>query len=136
MSFAQVLLTNVTANQDTNDEILSMLELEQNQELQYHVYEVAYKHKRIFCCLSGGVIENNEIQFTAVGLAAFEALTNIIAQQPPEYFAEQIDLNTGDLATQIEEVFERVPNDARVCFVDDINGKLREELGKYFTLVH
>jgi len=136
MSFYQSLVTNVTANQDTNAAILDILELEQGQEVQYHVYEVAYKEKRIFCCLSGGVIENNEIQFTPVGLGAFEAMTNITAEQEPEYFAEHIVVEGGNLSAQIEEVFERVPNDARVCFVGDINGELKDELGRYFTLLH
>ena len=136
MSFNQSLVTNVTANQDTNAAILEMLELAQDQVVQYHVYEVAYKAKRIFCCLSGGVIENNEIQFTPVGLGAFEAMTNIYTEREPEYFAEQIVIAGGNLSAQIEEVFERVPNDARVCFVGDINGELKAELGKYFTLLH
>ena len=108
----------------------------QDQVVQYHVYEVVYKQKRIYCCLSGGVIENNEIQFTAVGLGAFEAMTNISTDQSPEYYAEPIETQSGDISAQIEEVFERVPNDARVCFVGDINGELKHELGKYFTLLH
>jgi len=138
MSFAQVLLTNVTANQDTNLAILEMLDLQQadEKEIQYHVYEVSYEGKKIFCCLSGGVIENNEIQFTPVGLAAFEAMTNIEAEQDAEYFAEQIDLDAGELSSQIEDVFSRVPDQARVCFVGNLDDKLQSELGKYFTLVH
>jgi len=136
MSFEQSLVTNVTANQDTNAAILEMLELAQDQVVQYHVYEVVYNDKRIYCCLSGGVIENNEIQFTPVGLGAFEAMTNISTEQAPEYFAEQILVQDGDVASQVEDVFGRVPNDARVCFVGDINGELKNELGKYFTLLH
>lgn len=136
MSFAQVLLTNVSANQDTNQAILEILELETDQEVQYHVYEVAYHTKRIYCCLSGGVIEDNEIQFTPVGLGAFEALSNIDDDESSEYFAEQIELDAEGIAAQIEAVFERVPNNSRVCFVGNLNEEMRNELGKYFTLVH
>jgi hypothetical protein len=136
MSFAQVLLTNVTANNDTNKAILNMLELPEEKEVQYHVYEVAYNEKQLFCCLSGGLIDNNEIQFTPVGLGAFEAMTNIQTESEPEYFAEFISLENGDLWAQIEEVFERVPDQSRICFVGDLNDDLKLQLAKYFTLVH
>lgn len=136
MSFAQVLLTNVTANQDTNHAILEILELEKDQQVQYHVYEVAYFEKQIFCCLSGGVIEDNEIQFTPVGLGAFEALTNIADDESSEYFAEQIELTEDGIAAQIEAVFSRVPDKSRVCFIGNLNDEMQNELGKYFTLVH
>lgn len=137
MAFSQVLLSDVTANHDTNKVILDMLEMDERHELQYHVYEVAYGAKQIFCCLSGGEVENNEIQFTPVGLAAFEALTNVKSDGEVEYFAEYIsESNAENLAQQIEEVFDRVPNGARVCFVGDITGALKDELGKYFTLLH
>ena len=134
--FAQTLLTNVSANEDTNNIILDLLELENDQDVQYHVYEVAYEGKRIFCCLSGGIIENNEIEFTPVGLAAFEAMTNIVSIHQPEYYAEEISLENGDVAKQLEAVFQRVPDYARVCFVGNINDELREELSKHFTLIH
>ena len=67
MNFANTLVTNVTANPETNAAVLEMLEMETTQDVQYHVYEVAYEGKKIFCCLSGGVIANNEIQFTPIG---------------------------------------------------------------------
>lgn len=136
MAFSQTLLQDVTANEETNKAILEMLEMDERHSVQYHVYEVAYKEKQIFCCLSGGLIENNEIQFTAVGLAAFEALTNIGNSMEAEYFAEQISIDSADLAAQICEVFDRVPSGARVCFIGDITGELKHELAKYFTLVH
>ena len=135
MAFSQVLLNDVTANQDTNAAILKMLEVDENHALQYHVYEVAYGTKQIFCCLSGGHIENNEIQFTAVGLAAFEALTNVERGEEPTYYAEHID-TSADVAEQIESVFDSVPSGARICFVGDITGELKDQLSKYFTLIH
>jgi len=63
-------------------------------------------------------------------------MTNIEAEQDAEYFAEQIDLDAGELSSQIEDVFSRVPDQARVCFVGNLDDKLQSELGKYFTLVH
>ncbi len=135
MAFSQVLLSDVTANQDTNQAILEMLDINENHELQYHVYEVAFGDKQIFCCLSGGVIENNEIQFTPVGLAAFEALTNVKKENECEYFADFID-TAANISEQIETVFNRVPSGSKVCFIGDITGELKSELSKYFTMVH
>ena len=136
MSFANTLVTNVTANQDTNIAVLEMLKMDVNQDVQYHVYEVAYEDKKIFCCLSGGVIEDNQIQFTPVGLGAFEAMTNIKTEAEFEYFADEINKANGSISTQIEEIFARVPNNARVCLIGDITGELKDELSKYFKLLH
>lgn len=136
MAFSQTLLTDVTANADTNQAILTMLEMDEQHELQYHVYHIQYEGKNIYCCLSGGVIENNEIQFTAVGLAAFEAMTNIQTETEAVYYAEQISQDEGELSDQIEQVFQKVPDGSRVCFVGDITGEMRDELEKYFTLIH
>lgn len=136
MNFANTLVTNVTANPDTNVAVLEMLEMDTNQNVQYHVYEVAYKEKKIFCCLSGGVIENNEIQFTPVGLGAFEAMTNIPADIEFEYYADEINTANGSISEQIEAIFEKVPNNARVCLIGDITGELKSELSHYFKLLH
>ncbi len=136
MNFANTLVTNVTANQDTNIAVLEMLEMDTTQKVQYHVYEVAFEDKKIFCCLSGGVIEDNEIQFTPIGLGAFEAMTNIEAEAEFEYFADEINKANGEISEQIEQIFTRVPNNARVCLIGDITGELKEELSKYFKLLH
>ncbi|WP_299270812.1 hypothetical protein [uncultured Psychrosphaera sp.] len=136
MNFANTLVTNVTANQDTNMAVLAMLEMDVNQAVQYHVYEVAFGDKMIFCCLSGGVIEDNEIQFTPIGLGAFEAMTNIKTEVEFEYFADEINKSNGNISDQIEEIFTRVPNNARVCLIGDITGELKDELSKYFKLLH
>lgn len=136
MNFANTLVTNVTANQDTNMAVLAMLEMDVNQAVQYHVYEVAFGDKMIFCCLSGGVIEDNEIQFTPIGLGAFEAMTNIETEVEFEYFADEINKSNGSISDQIEEIFTRVPNNARVCLIGDITGELKDELSKYFKLLH
>ena len=135
MAFSQVLLSDVTANKDTNDAILTMLELDKDLDLQYHVYEVAYGTKKLFCCLSGGQIENGEIVFTPIGLAAFEALTNVDSGDDAEYFADFVS-NDEDIEEQLEVIFARVPDGAKVCLVGDITGALKDELAKYFTLLN
>ncbi len=135
MAFSQVLLSDVTANKDTNDAILAMLELDKDLDLQYHVYEIAYGSKKLFCCLSGGEIVDNEIVFTPIGLAAFEALTNVNTDSEAEYFADFVS-NDEDIAEQLEVIFNRVPDGAKVCLVGDITGELKDELSKYFTLLN
>lgn len=136
MNFANTLLTNVTANPETNMAVLEMLEMEPTQDVQYHVYEVAFGDKKIFCCLSGGVIENNEIQFTPIGLGAFEAMTNISGETEAEYFADYISPEEGSVSDQLAEIFAKVPNNARVCLIGDITGELKQELAEHFRLLH
>ncbi len=135
MNFANTLVTNVTANPETNAAVLEMLEMDTNHEVQYHVYEVAYGEKKIYCCLSGGVIEDNQIQFTPVGLGAFEAMTNIEDEAGVEYFADAIDTQSS-VSEQLHEIFSKVPNNARVCLVGDITGSLKAELADHFKLLH
>lgn len=135
MNFANTLVTNVTANPETNAAVLEMLEMDTSRDVQYHVYEVAFNEKKIYCCLSGGVIENNEIQFTPVGLGAFEAMTNIEGGADIEYFADAIDTNSS-VTEQLNEIFSKVPNNARVCLVGDITGALKAELSDHFRLLH
>jgi hypothetical protein len=135
MNFANTLITNVTANPETNAAVLEMLEMDASQDVQYHVYEVAFGDKKIYCCLSGGVIENNEIQFTPVGLGAFEAMTNIDDGAEVEYFADFVDSNSS-VTEQLNEIFSKVPNNARVCLVGDITGELKEQLATHFRLLH
>lgn len=135
MNFANTLVTNVTANPETNAAVLEMLEMDVNQEVQYHVYEVAYGEKKIYCCLSGGVIEDNEIQFTPVGLGAFEAMTNIEDNDAVEYFADAIDTNSS-VTEQLHQIFSKVPNNARVCLIGDITGVLKADLAAHFRLLH
>lgn len=135
MNFANTLVTNVTANPETNAAVLEMLEMDTSRDVQYHVYEVAYNEKKIYCCLSGGIIENNEIQFTPVGLGAFEAMTNIEDGVEVEYFADAIDTNSS-VTEQLHEIFSKVPNNARVCLVGDITGALKAELSDHFRLLH
>lgn len=135
MNFANTLVTNVTANPETNVAVLEMLEMDTTQDVQYHVYEVAFEGKKIFCCLSGGVVENNEIQFTPIGLGAFEAMTNIESEAEIEYFADAIDKNSS-IEAQLKTIFGNVPNNARVCLVGDITGELKAELATHFKLLH
>lgn len=135
MTFANTLVTNVTANPETNAAVLEMLEMDTTRDVQYHVYEVAFGEKKIFCCLSGGIIENNEIQFTPIGLGAFEAMTNISDSEGVEYFADAIDTNSS-VTEQLEEIFTKVPNNARVCLIGDITGELKAELADHFKLLH
>jgi hypothetical protein len=136
MNFANTLVTNVTANPETNMAVLEMLEMETTQDVQYHVYEVAFGEKKIYCCLSGGVIENNEIQFTPVGLGAFEAMTNIDDGAEVEYFADYISAEEGPISEQLIEIFAKVPNNARVCLIGDITGELKQGLAEHFKLLH
>ena len=135
MNFANTLVTNVTANPETNAAVLEMLEMDSRHAIQYHVYEVAYGEKKIYCCLSGGVIEDNEIQFTPVGLGAFEAMTNIEDDAEVEYFADAIDTDSS-VADQLHQIFSKVPNNARVCLIGDITGALKAELATHFNLLH
>lgn len=135
MNFANTLVTNVTANPETNAAVLEMLDMDARHEVQYHVYEVAFNEKKIYCCLSGGVIENNEIQFTPVGLGAFEAMTNIEDGVDVEYFADAINTESS-LAQQLDQIFSKVPNNARVCLIGDITGDLKAELADHFKLLH
>ncbi|WP_199608850.1 hypothetical protein [Flocculibacter collagenilyticus] len=133
MAFSSELITNVSASDETNNDILQMLGIDHDGEVQYHVYKTQLDDKSVFCCLSGGVIEDNEIVFTPVGLGAFEALTNVNSNNQ-DYFAEELHVDNGPIKEQVEEILQRVPENAKVCFLGDITGELKEDIGKIFNL--
>ncbi|MBE0364927.1 hypothetical protein PULV_a3219 [Pseudoalteromonas ulvae UL12] len=134
MQINSELMTGVTASPETNQEILTMLGMQEHQgDIQYHVYHTIADNKEVYCCLSGGVVENNEIMFTPVGLGAFEALTRIKPEQE-QYFAEELKIENGSIKAQIEEILAKVPDQSKVCFIGDMTGDLKESIAELFPL--
>jgi hypothetical protein len=133
MQINSELLTNVTASQETNKQILDMLELDHEGDIQFHVYHTQVDDKEVYCCLSGGVVENNEIVFTPIGLGAFEALSHVEVEQD-NYYAEELKVENGSIQEQIEAVFNKVPADSKVCFIGDMTGELKSSISEIFPL--
>jgi hypothetical protein len=133
MQINSELLTNVTASEETNKELLEMLKLDHDGDIQFHVYHTQVDDKQLYCCLSGGVVENNEIVFTPIGLGAFEALTNIEVEQDT-YYAEELKVENGPIKSQVEAVLSKVPADSKVCFVGDMTGTLKLSISEIFPL--
>ncbi|PAJ76028.1 hypothetical protein CJF42_01975 [Pseudoalteromonas sp. NBT06-2] len=133
MQINSELLTNVTASEETNKQILDILQLDHQGDIQFHVYHTLVDDKEIYCCLSGGIVENNEIVFTPVGLGAFEALTNVKVEQD-NYYAEELKVENGSIQAQIEAVFNKVPAESKICFVGDMTGTLKSSISEIFPL--
>ena len=133
MQITSELLTNVTASQETNKQILGMLKLEHEGDIQFHVYHKQVDDKEVYCSLSGGVVENNEIVFTPIGLGAFGALSNVQVEQD-NYNAEELKVENGPIQAQVEAVFNKVPADAKVCFIGDMTGELKSSISEIFPL--
>ena len=134
MQINSELMTDISASQETNQEILAMLGMQEHTgAVQYHVYHTMVDDKEVYCCLSGGIVENNEITFTPIGLGAFEALTRINPEQA-DYFAEELKISNGSIKAQVEEVLMKVPAKAKVCFIGDMTGELKESIAELFPL--
>ncbi|SFB77961.1 hypothetical protein [Pseudoalteromonas denitrificans] len=133
MQISNELLTDVSASQETNKQIIDMLGLKHDGDIQFHVYQTQVDDKEIYCCLSGGLVENNEIVFTPVGLGAFEALTNVKVTED-NYYAEELKVENGSIQQQIEAVFNKVPAESKVCFIGDMTGTLKSSISKVFPL--
>jgi len=134
MNITSEIISNISASVETNQSILSMLEMEHQGEVLYHVYNTLADGKQVYCCLSGGQIENNEIVFTPIGFGAFEAMTTIASDAEPQYYAEFLSTSAGPVRAQIETVLARVPEGSRVVFVGDMTGELKGEIEQVFKL--
>ncbi len=133
MQINSELMTNISASQETNQQIVEMLGMEHDGDIQYHVYHTQADDKEVYCCLSGGLVENNEIVFTPIGLAAFEALSQV-SEQEDNFYAEELKIENGSIKSQVEAVLKKVPSFAKVCFIGDMTGDLKESIAEIFPL--
>lgn len=120
----------------TNRQVFDAIGYDVEGHVQYMVFKTRVdQDKEVYCCWSGGSVEDNVIEFTPIGKAAFEALLNTDQSDDIQLYAEKLT-SRENLKSQVEKTLKKVPNNARVCFVGDVAGELKEELPTAFGVIN
>ena len=120
----------------TNQQVFDAIGYDVDGHVQYMLFKTRVgQEKEVYCCWSGGSVEDNVIEFTPIGKAAFEALLNTDQSDDIQLYAEKLS-DRRSLKKQVERTLNKVPNNARVCFVGDVAGELKEELPVAFGVIN
>lgn len=103
--------------------------------VSYMVFDTKFNDKQFYCCWAGGHVVDKEIQMTAVGVGALEALSRVDAEtrEGIELFMLRAETRE-ELIAEIKEALSKVENQSRICFVGDVSGRLREWLPEVFNV--
>lgn len=88
------------------------------------VFETSFKSKKIYCCLSGGAIEDGEASLTLVGQAAMEALLNLPFGDSSTLIMQELKIGPTPIREKVRAAVMRAPEGAKVCFIGDMQGEL------------
>jgi hypothetical protein len=120
----------------TNQIVFESLGCDIEGHVQYMLFKTKVDdNKEVYCCWSGGNVTDNVIEFTPIGKAAFEALLNTDLSDEIQLYAEQLNTD-DDLDQQVARTLAKVPHHARVCFIGDVAGKLKEQLPRAFGVLN
>ncbi|MCM2678421.1 hypothetical protein [Echinimonas agarilytica] len=126
-----------TATEECTSAVLEMIGVDSPKkgDVSYMVFDTKVDDKQFFCCWSGGEVKDKEVELTAVGVGALEALSRVEAET-----REGIDvfvLNSSDrddLINEVKQAFSKIEDRSRVCFVGDVAGTLRNWLPEAFNV--
>lgn len=111
------------------------MNIAQDVEMTFPVFEVNYDNKQYYCCWSGGEIRNGEPFFTPAGQAALEALLELSTGRNDKIHIQEIKLDEMPLKSKIKKVFKKAGMNTKICFIGDIEGELDAHLPQAFNLV-
>jgi hypothetical protein len=57
-----------------------------------------------------------------------------VESEDDNYYAEELKIENGPIAEQVEEIFNKVPTASKVCFIGDMTGELKSSIAKIFPL--
>lgn len=107
--------------------------LAEDQELIFIVFRVKFNEKTFYCSWSGGELFQDNVAFTMVGRAAFECLANLPVGNKDMIFQE-LKIGPTPLLEKVTALFEKVPDQSRICFIGDMAHALDGHIGTIFDL--
>lgn len=125
------LIAEADAGEKVNKMVLDSLNIQHEGHVQYMVMETQYNGKTVYVACAGGEIDGDQVTFTPVGLGAVYALCNLEGEG--DIWVKE--LGAGEtLQENILQQLAEVPEQAKVCFVGDVAGKLNGKLNSAFNL--
>jgi hypothetical protein len=95
-----------------------------DRQIALMVFETTFKTKKIYCCLSGGVVENGEPKLTLIGRAALEALINLPLGDQTTLIFQELKAGPTPVREKIRAAVMRAPEGSKICFIGDMQGEL------------
>lgn len=128
-----------TATKECTSAVLETIGAEppKEGEVSYMVFETQFEDKQFYCCWAGGLVVDKEIQLTAIGVGAIEALSRVDASTREGIELFMLTSQTKEeLIAEVLQAFKKVENKSRICFVGDISGQLRTWLPEVFNVTN
>lgn len=125
-----------TATKECTSAVLATLGVDSPEgDVSYMVFETEYNDKKFYCCWAGGQVVDKEIQMTAVGVGALEALSRVDAKTREGIELFMLSAQTREeLVEEVKQALNKVADQSRICFVGDVSGSLREWLPEVFNV--
>lgn len=126
-----------TATEECTSAVLATIGVDSpaEGEVSYMVFETQFNDKKLYCCWAGGLVVDKEIQLTAVGVGAIEALSRVDAKTREGIELFMLASTTREeLTEEIHQALNKVEDKSRVCFVGDVSGSLRAWLPEIFNV--
>jgi hypothetical protein len=124
MSLSSKLIHGTKPEAATITELQQAMGLRNDQQIALMVFETSFKDKKIYCCLSGGDIEDGEPRLTLVGKAALEALVNLPMGDSTSLIFQQLKVGPTPVREKMRAAVMRAPAGAKLCFIGDMQGEL------------
>ena len=125
----------------TKPEAATLLELQQKMNLpadtsiNLMVLETSFKEKKVYTCLSGGVIEDGQPKLTLIGRAALEALVNLPLGNNEKLVFQELKLGPTPLREKVRAAIMKVEPGMKICFIGDMQGELDGHMLKALNFV-
>lgn len=114
----------------TKPEASTLLELQQaaglppDRQIALLVFETRFRDKTVYCCLSGGEIEDGTPKLTLVGKAALEALVNLPRGDQTTLIFQELKTGPTPIREKVRAAIMRAPEGSKICFIGDMQGEL------------
>lgn len=135
MAVVTKLIEGTKPEADTLTAIQQTMGVPAGVSINLMVFEVTFKDKTIYCCWSGGEIIDGQPHLTLIGQAAMEALVNLPLGDNSTFIIQELKLGPTPLREKVRAVVMKVPANAKVCFIGDMQGELDGLMHKAFNLV-
>lgn len=125
------IITDITASPETNKFVLESFGLEHAGQMQYMVMKSEIDGEKILCALAGGSIVGNDVNLTAIGTGAYEALDSLPGDDIQLYALSDDD---DVMVEQIPSILEMQKTGSRLCFISNSLVERQQQIMKAFSL--
>ena len=125
------IITDITASAETNKFVLESFGLEHAGQMQYMVMKSEIDGEKIMCALAGGNIVGNDVNLTAIGTGAYEALDSLPGDDIQLYALSDDD---DVMAQQIPGILETQKTGSRLCFISNSLVERQQQIMEAFSL--